>query len=232
MADTFNRMYAAQRHVTVGKTWVADVVRTHRYEIAELRRHYKRRVPPQQRINTTWGLDFTGKADTVKTVYPIFGVLDHGSRMALCLQPLANRTAVTTLKALLAVIETYGTPRIVRTDNDAVFTSRLFRFGLRWLGIRHRLSAPGSPWQNGRIERLFGTLKEKLNHLAVLDLNDLDRAIGQFRFWYNAVRPHQHLYGWTPLNAWQGQDPYGKAPKSAQRFDAWEGLLTGVYLRW
>lgn len=76
-------MYAAERNVTVGKTWVAEVVRAHQYEIAEMRRRYKRAVPAPQRTNTTWGLDFTGKADMMKTIYPIFGIIDHGSRL-LC----------------------------------------------------------------------------------------------------------------------------------------------------
>ncbi|MFZ6747330.1 integrase core domain-containing protein [Undibacterium sp. JH2W] len=29
--------------------------------------------------------------------------------------------------------------------------------------MHQEFSAPGKPWQNGRIERLFLTLKEKLN---------------------------------------------------------------------
>jgi putative transposase len=51
LADTFNRMYAASHNATVGKTWVAEVVRAHRYEIADLRRRFKRSVPHPQRRN-------------------------------------------------------------------------------------------------------------------------------------------------------------------------------------
>ncbi|MBA5689968.1 integrase core domain-containing protein [Rugamonas apoptosis] len=232
LAHTFNRMYAVEREVTVGKTWVAQVVCAHRYEIADLRRRYKRRVPPPVRSNATWGLDYTGKTDTTNTVYPVIGIIDHGSRLALALRPLRQRTAVATLKALLLTVETFGTPGTIRTDNDAVFTSRLFRFGLRWLGIRHQPSQPGCPWQNGRVERLFGTLKEKLDQFAVPDFHALERALAEFRFWYNAVRPHQHLNGWTPKEAWHGRDPYVRAPKSVRRFHAWDGLLEGVHLRW
>jgi transposase InsO family protein len=32
----------------------------------------------------------------------------------------------------------------------------------------HCLSTPGCPWENGRIERLFGTLKNKLDQLPFL----------------------------------------------------------------
>jgi transposase InsO family protein len=49
---------------------------------------------------------------------------------------------------LIEAIKRYGKPRIVRTDNEAVFTSKVFRFAL--LGIRHQRTDPGCPWQNGR----------------------------------------------------------------------------------
>ncbi|SFV16974.1 Transposase InsO and inactivated derivatives [Pseudoduganella namucuonensis] len=224
-------MHAARNGMTVSKTWVAEVVRAHRYEVADLRRRFKRHVPPAQPCNAVWGIDFTGKADLAKRIHPVLGVIDYGSRSALVLRPLPNRTAITTLKALLAAMETYGVPAAIQTDNEAVFTSRLFRFSLRLLGIRHRLSAPGAPWQNGWIERLFGTLKEKLDRVAVAGFDDLRLAMGEFRFWYNHVRPHQHLQGWTPAEAWRGLDPYAHAPESVEHFSAWDGLLRGVYLR-
>ncbi|MEM9594705.1 MAG: integrase core domain-containing protein [Acidobacteriota bacterium] len=47
----------------------------------------------------------------------------------------------------------------MRTDNEAVFTSRRFRWVLIVLGLRHQLTQVASPWQNGRVERFFGTLK-------------------------------------------------------------------------
>jgi hypothetical protein len=49
--------------------------------------------------------------------------------------------------------------------------------------------------------------------------------------WYNAVRPHQNINGRTPLEAWMRVDPYRDAPKQAVRFEAWDGLLTGFYMR-
>ena len=40
----------------------------------------------------------------------------------------------------------------------SIFTSRLFRFGMWCLKIRHQRTEIACPWQNGRIERFFGTL--------------------------------------------------------------------------
>lgn len=57
---------------------------------------------------------------------------------------------------------------------------------------------------NGRVERFFGTLKEKLNQWDVNSLEQLGDTLVQFRFWYNHVRPHHHLDGLTPAEVWQG----------------------------
>ena len=99
------------------------------------------------------------------------------------------------------------------------------------LGIRHERSDPGCPWQNGRIERLFGTLKAKLDWLEVVSFDALNVALGEFRFWYNQARPHRHLGGATPAEAWSGVNPFAAKIKSEYWFEAWDGLLQGYYLR-
>jgi putative transposase len=231
LANAFNRRYAATRGMTVGKTYVAQVIREYLYQAAKISERTKRHVPAPLPRNDTWGVDMTGKGDALGVVHPILGVIDHGSRMALAMHTLPDRTSLTLLKVVIAIVEMTGKPKTIRTDNEACFTSRLFRFGLSWLGIRHQRSKPGHPWQNGRIERLLGTLKEKLDQLTVFDKLGMSQALSEFQGWYNHVRPHQHLDGWTPWEALHGIDPYHRAPKSIALFSAWDGLLTGYYMR-
>ncbi len=57
LAHVFNRRYAAHRKMTVGKTFVADTLRRHRYEIEVMRRKLKHRVPQPMPRNLVWGLD-------------------------------------------------------------------------------------------------------------------------------------------------------------------------------
>ncbi|MFZ6736109.1 hypothetical protein ACO0LG_29610, partial [Undibacterium sp. Ji42W] len=59
----------------------------------------------------------------------------------------------------------------------------------------------------------------------------LDNLLAEFATWYNVIRPHQHLHGLTPAEAWRGIDPYKIVPQSVQHFTAWDGLLRGYYLR-
>ena len=157
--------------------------------------------------------------------------VEHGSRANLCLHGLRDKASITLLRHLLDAIEKYGKPQFLRTDNEAVFTSRLFRFGLWLLGVKHQRTDKGCPWMNGRIERFFGTLKEKLRHWEVDSPEQLNSALGQFRFWYNHVRPHQNLDGRTPAEVWAGEDIYTAKIKQELWFEAWDGLLTGYYLR-
>ncbi|MBI3354920.1 MAG: transposase family protein [Nitrospirae bacterium] len=135
------------------------------------------------------------------------------------------------MRFLLDAVEYYGKPKALRTDNEPVFTSWLFKISLWLMGIRHQLIDKCCPWQNGRIERFFGTLKKKLNQWQVGSREQLNGALGQFRFWYNHVRPHQHLNGMTPAEVWNGRDIFARRPKQEYWFEAWDGLLTGIYLK-
>jgi len=100
--------------------------------------------------------------DTTNTPHTPLGLLDNGTRASLSLTALADKASITLLRQVLEVIETYGKPRAIRTDNEAVFVSRLFRFGLWAMGIQHQRTNKCCPWMNGRIERFFGTFKAKL----------------------------------------------------------------------
>ncbi|MGH8077316.1 MAG: hypothetical protein ACREPE_08340, partial [Lysobacter sp.] len=62
IAETFNRQFS-DRRVSVGKTYVASVLRRSKSDIVYLRRTIKHRIPRPLPRNRTWALDLTGKAD-------------------------------------------------------------------------------------------------------------------------------------------------------------------------
>jgi transposase InsO family protein len=227
----FNRLFAIQRRMTVSKSYIAYTVRDHRHEIELLRRSLKHRAPRHMPRNRLWALDLTGKGDTAGLLHSILGIEDHGTRRLLAVEALANKNAWTLLGHLFLAIGRFGRPRAIRTDNESMFRSFVFRATLRFAGIVQQFTVPGCPWQNGRIERLFGTLKGKLDRVEIDSREALKRLLAEFGFWYNAVRPHQHLAGLTPQEAWRGIDPFRAAPKAVYRFEAWDGLLRGFYLR-
>lgn len=76
------------------------------------------------------------------------------------------------LENLLQTIELFCKPKATRCDNEPIFKSRLFHFSLKVFGFRQQFNALGCHWKNGRVERLFGTLKQELDQitLSILDI--------------------------------------------------------------
>ena len=148
--------------MTVGKTFVADALRGRGEEILRLRRELRRHPPRQFATGVLWGLDWTFVAGPGGDPRAVLGVIDHGSRACLELREVESRRTIVLLRYLLDLFERFGTPKVLRTDNEPACRSALFCVVLRLLCVRHQRTAPFAPWQNGRIERLFRTVKEAL----------------------------------------------------------------------
>lgn len=203
IAHTFNRLHGARK--TVGKSFVAYTIRNHRYAILHKRRELKAKRPRWIPINHTWSMDLSFYCLDNQIVQPFVGILDHGSRKAMCLHTVINKSSWTLLGHLCLSIGRYGKPNKLRTDNEAVFNSFVFRYFLKLVGIQHQLIPTASPWCNGRVERFFGTLKPLLREYAIRDRNDLQHMLYRFRCWYNQHRPHQNLNSQTPEEIWRKQ---------------------------
>ncbi|MDC8013999.1 integrase core domain-containing protein [Tahibacter soli] len=224
IAEIFNRRFA-ERHVIVSKSFVALTLRRHHAEIVRLRRTIKHRVPRSGPTNRTWAMDLTAKADLSGRQQLVLGILDHGSRAALRLANLTDKRSLTILREVIEAIRRYGIPQRIRVDNEACFVSAAMQVALGRLGIRLQRIQPRCPWQNGRIERFF----QKLNHIAIVDGDDLCAKLATFRCWYNHARPHQHLLGRggrTPAEAWGGRT---KATGMPTYFSGWNGRLVGWF---
>lgn len=231
LSDAFNQRYAAATGITVGRTWVRELLKRQAYEALHRQKALKHLVPPPLRRNLIWGIDTTFVRDAHGHVHQALGIVDHGTRLNIALRWLKHFNAWTFLGCVFLAIGQFGRPVTVKTDNHAVFHSRWVKRVLRWAGIRQCFSRPASPWENGRIERFFGTLKSCLRGYVIGDARHLARALADFQFWYNVVRPHQHLGGTTPAQMWHGIDPYRQAPKAVLGFEAWDGRLRGCVLR-
>jgi transposase InsO family protein len=62
------------------------------------------------------------------------------------------------------------------------------------MGIRDHPTAARSPWQNGHVERLIGSVRrECLDHVLVLGEADLRRVLKTYAGYYNKVPTHLSL---------------------------------------
>src|SRR5882672_4487743 len=70
---------------------------------------------------------------------------------------------------------------------------------IRAMRIRDHPISPRSPWQNGHVERLIGSIRrESLDHLVVFDEAQLRRVLKNYASYYNEVRTHLSLHKNVP----------------------------------
>jgi transposase InsO family protein len=78
-------------------------------------------------------------------------------------------------------------------DRDGGF-GPAYTHRIRAMEIRDQPTAPRSPWQNGHVERLIGSIRrECLDHLVVFDEVQLRRVLRNYASYYRQVRTHLSL---------------------------------------
>jgi putative transposase len=124
----------------------------------------------------------------------IIAYLDDASRLIVGYGVFDEATTDNALQVLKEAIDNYGKPESILTDRGTQFyasggekkakgKSRFEKF-LEENGIRHIVARVNHPQTNGKIERFYGTLKEKGRYFETLD---------EFIEWYNCKRPHMSL---------------------------------------
>lgn len=234
IANTFNNLHAAESACTVGKTFVSQCLKANQYALSCLRKDMRNQLPRLVPINAIWAMDLTFYTDASGKQQMALGIIDNGSRLVTCLHTLVNKRSWTLLGYLCLAIGKHGKPSRIRTDNEIIFASWVFTTFLKLVGIRHQRIKVCAPWQNGRIERLFGTLKPLLRQLVLPTKAALQSALEEFMLFYNYARPHQNLDGLTPAQKWNGwckADLMQTPPKSTVLVQALDGLLVGFCTR-
>ncbi len=200
-------LFARVEGVLLGVTTVRAILLRRRTLLAELEasRKEKRRIRIR-RAGVLWGVDLT--LVWLWGVVPVWllGVVDyHGSRV-LHLAPTA-RGAAAVARTLSALVEVHGAPEAVLTDNGGEFRAEVVDEALRRFGVKHRFIRPGHAWTNGRIERVFGTLKRLCRRYArtFVSPGHLRRFCADFVLWHNACRPHASYWGLTPDEVARGE---------------------------
>jgi transposase InsO family protein len=137
----------------------------------------------------------------------VTGIDDH-SRFCVCATVVPRATAGPVCEALLEAMGRHGQPEAILSDNGKVFTGRfgpgkgLVRFDriCQEHGIRHLLTAPGSPTTTGKVERFHKTLKREFLDGKVFDsVEEAQAAIDAWVDDDNHTREHQSLGNRPPI---------------------------------
>jgi hypothetical protein len=84
-------------------------------------------------------------------------------------------------------------PRYMVRDRDGIYGGH-FRSRVEGMGIEEILIAPKSPWQNCYVERVIGSIRrECLNHVIIINHQQLRRVLNEYFRYYHNSRPHLSL---------------------------------------
>src|SRR6202167_4749904 len=111
-----------------------------------------------------------------------------------------NPTAEWVARQITEAFPWDGAPRYMIRDRDRIYGTVVTR-RLRAMGIRDKPIAPASPWQNGFVERLIGSIRrECLDHVVVLGEAHLRRILKSYADYYNSARTHRSLHKDAPIS--------------------------------
>ncbi len=145
-----------------------------------------------------WAADlFTIPTLTFKTLY-VLVFIAHGRRELVHVNVTANPTAAWVWRQVIEAAPWGRKPWHLLRDRDAIY-GRDFRRRARRVGIDSIATPVRSPRANAVVERVIGTLRrECLDHIIVLDEQDLMSVLAEFVRFYNQERPHRTLDLQTP----------------------------------
>ncbi len=138
----------------------------------------------------------------------LVAIMDWATRHVLAWRLSNTMDAWFCVEALNEAMAQYGRPEIFNTDQGSQFTSFEFTGVLKDAGVAISMDGRGRCMDNIFIKRLWRSLKYEAVYLH--DLTDGSAAQRVIREWidfYNTVRPHSALAGWTPAEAYGAGRP-------------------------
>jgi transposase InsO family protein len=129
----------------------------------------------------------------------VFVVLGHGRRQLLWFEVTRHPTAEWLARQITEAFPWASAPAYLVRDNDRAY-GHAFSRRVMAMGIRDRPISPRSPWQNGHMERLIGTLRhECLDRMLIFGEAHLRQILASYACYYNDSRTHLSLHKDTPL---------------------------------
>jgi transposase InsO family protein len=167
----------------------------------------RNRPPPGQSWKTFLRNHAAGIAAMDLLVVPTIGfkllyafvILEHHRRRIVTVAVTTHPTAEWIARQIAEAFPWQDAPRYLLRDRDGVY-GHIVRRRLVAMGIRDRPKMARSPWQNGYVERLIGSIRrECLDHVIVFGEDHLRRILKLYADYHNRVRTHLSLDKDAPL---------------------------------
>ena len=129
-----------------------------------------------------------------------FIIIRLDRRALVWISVTTNPTAEWVARQITEAFPWDGAPGYMIRDRDRIYGTVVTR-RLRAMGIRDKPVARASPWQNGFVERLIGSIRrECVDHIIVLDEAHLRRILKSYARHYNETRTHLALNKDAPVS--------------------------------
>ncbi len=149
--------------------------------------------------NQAWAYDFIHDTCGNNQSLKCLSIVDEWTRECLAIEVAGSIGALRVIAVLEQLIEQYGRPAVLRSDNGPEFIARALRL---WAMEKHSeiaTIAPGKPWQNGSVESFHATFRgECLDREWFAHRREAKIVIEQWRWEYNTQRPHSSVGYRTP----------------------------------
>jgi len=149
--------------------------------------------------NIEWAMDFMSDSLANGKKFRTLNIIDQYNRKCLDIAISYTFPARKVIEILQRVIDEYGKPLGIRTDNGPEFTSFLFQEWLSENGIEWIKIQKGKPQQNAIVERFNRTYREDvLDANLFFSLQHVYEITMPWKIDYNEERPHEALNYYTP----------------------------------
>jgi putative transposase len=157
--------------------------------------------------NQVWAVDITyikmGRNHMFLTA-----IIDWYSRYIVGWQLSDTLEAAPVLEVIKKVINKYGVPGIINSDQGVQFTSQEYVSLLKEHGIRQSMDGKARWVDNVIIERWFRSLKcEEIYINEYCSPRELRDAIRKYVDLYNNIRPHSSIGDFTPVHVYGNSFP-------------------------
>jgi putative transposase len=140
---------------------------------------------------------FTIHTFNFKILY-VLVILSHDRRRVVHFNITQHPTAFWTLQQIKEAFPWDSTPKYLLRDRDSIY-GKVFRQGVKSMNIKEIITTYKSPWQNGYVERMIGSIRRDcLDHHIILGENHLRQVLKEYLEYYHQDRTHYGLNKDTP----------------------------------